>query len=87
MTTLNLVTSRFVLQSLLQELEEFDRDIPVARNIQVGDVADALTVVLADRRLLRLTTPHTPSSARAVRMARPLNRQASKSKSRVSRSA
>src|SRR5438309_162767 len=32
MTTPNLPTSRFVLQCLLQELEEFDRCIPVARS-------------------------------------------------------
>jgi len=42
MATQNLTTARFVLQSLLQELDAFDRDIPVARDIQVGDVADAL---------------------------------------------
>jgi hypothetical protein len=45
----SLVTSRYVLQSFLDELLEFDRDIPVARNIQVGDVADAL------HHLLRVT--------------------------------
>jgi hypothetical protein len=45
----SLATSRFVLQSFLDELDEFDRDIPVARNIQVGDIADAI------QHLLRLT--------------------------------
>jgi hypothetical protein len=62
MTTQNLTTARFVLQSLLQELEEFDHCIPVARHIQVGDVADALMVFLADRQILRLTTPNVPSA-------------------------
>lgn len=42
----NIVTSRFVLQAFLDELLEFDRDIPVARNVQVGDVADAVEHVL-----------------------------------------
>ena len=86
MTTFNLPTSRFVLQSLLQELEEFDRDIPVARNIQVGDVADALTVFLADRRLLRLTAPQARSANRAVRRPRAASRAPLKRKSRLSRS-
>jgi hypothetical protein len=87
MTPLNLATSRFVLQCLLQELEEFDRDIPVARNIQVGDVADALTVLLADRRVLRLTMQQAPSSGRAVRLPRPSSRRTCEDNVRVSRSA
>jgi hypothetical protein len=86
MTTPNLPTSRFVLQCLLQELEEFDRCIPVARNIQVGDVADALTAILTDRRVLRLTTSAS-SSGRAARLPRAAARQPSKRKSRLSRSA
>ncbi len=86
MTDLNLATSRFVLQCLLQELEEFDRDIPVARNIQVGDVADALTMLLSDRRLLRLTMPQS-APGRPARLPRPVSRRAADSKSRVSRSA
>ena len=81
MTTLNLPTSRFVLQALLQELEEFDRDIPVARSIQVGDVADALTVLLADRRLLQLTAP-ARSSAGPKRRPNAVGRPASARKSR-----
>jgi hypothetical protein len=87
MTTLNLATSRFVLQCLLQELEEFDRDIPVARNIQVGDVADALTVILTDRHLWRMSMPQASSSGRPVRLPRPSGRRASDDKVRVSRSA
>ena len=63
MTTQNLTTARFVLQSLLQELEAFDRCIPVAHDIQVGDVADALTVFMADRRILRLTAPSPRATA------------------------
>jgi hypothetical protein len=87
MTTPNLATSRFVLQCLLQELEQFDRDIPVARNIQVGNVADALTVLLADRRLWRLTMQQAPSSGRPVRLPRPSSRRACEDNLRVSRSA
>jgi len=85
MTTLNLTTSRFVLQCLLQELEEFDRCIPVASNLRVGDVADALTVLLADRRLLQLTAP-TRSPERPARRANAVNRRASKRRVRPTRS-
>jgi len=62
MTVENLTTARFVLQCLLEEIEHFDRCIPVACNVQVGDVADALTTVLNDRRLQRLTAPKTRSA-------------------------
>ena len=62
MTVENLTTARFVLQCLLDELEHFDRCIPVACNVQVGDVADALLTVLDDGRLLRLTAPKTRST-------------------------
>ena len=61
MTVENLTTARFVLQCLLEELEHYDRCIPVACNVQVGDVADALVTVLNDRRLRRLTAPKTRS--------------------------
>jgi hypothetical protein len=87
MTTQNLTTARFVLQSLLQELEAFDRDIPVARNIQVGDVTDALMAVLTDRQVLRLTMSHAQTSRRRMRMPRPEQPAAAKRKSRVSRTA
>jgi hypothetical protein len=58
----SIVTSRYVLQAFLDELLEFDRDIAVARNIQVGDVADALN------HLLRATAPATPADDRAGRL-------------------
>jgi hypothetical protein len=61
MTVQNLTTARFVLQCLQEELEEFDRCIPVAKNLQVGDVTDALVAILNDRQFLRLTTPPGPS--------------------------
>jgi hypothetical protein len=57
MTVQNLATARFVLQCLLEELEEYDRCIPVARNVQVGDVTDALLTVLSNRELQRLAMP------------------------------
>ena len=60
----NLTTARFVLQCLLDELEEYDRCIPVARNVQVGDVADALLTVLNDRELRRLSMPKVKASPR-----------------------
>ncbi len=66
MATQNLTTARFVLQCLLQEIEAFDRCIPVARDIQVGDVADALSAFLADRRILRLTVPNVPPAPHTV---------------------
>ena len=64
MSVQNLTTARFVLQCLHEELEEFDRCIPVARNLQVGDVADALAILLNDRKFLRLTMPELSSSRR-----------------------
>jgi hypothetical protein len=64
MTVENLTTARFVLQCLLDELEEYDHSIPVARNVQVGDVADALLTVLNDRRLNRLTAPKSRTAPR-----------------------
>ncbi len=85
MTTQNLTTARFVLQSLLQELEEFDRCIPVAHNIRVGDVTDALTVFMADRQILRLTVPSIRPAVRCSRPAQAARPAASKRKSRVSR--
>jgi hypothetical protein len=84
MTTQNLTTARFVLQSLLQELEAFDRCIPVAQNIRVGDVADALTVFMADRRILRLTMPDASPASRRRRRAQAVRPSASKRKTRVS---
>jgi len=82
----NLTTACFVLQCLHAELEEYDRDIPVAKNIQVGDVTDALVAVLSDRRIRRLTTPARPApqprrtpTSRAVAVA--------KRKARVTRTA
>lgn len=72
MTMQNMATARFVLQCLLEELEEYDRCIPVARNVQVGDVADALLTVLSDRELQRLAMPkkaRTAPSRRPVRRA------------------
>ena len=87
MSVQNLTTARFVLQCLLEELEEYDRCIPVARNVQVGDVADALLTVLNNRQLLRLTTPKARSSARPRRMPGAIRRGAAKRKPRVSRMA
>ncbi len=84
----SLPTSRFVLQTLLDELEEFDRDIPVAQNVQVGDVADALYSLLNNRQVLRLTMPHAPRSHRRLPAHQAgRNTKASKRKPCVSRSA
>jgi hypothetical protein len=85
MATQNLTTARFVLQSLLQELDAFDRDIPVARAIQVGDVADALSVFLADRQILRLTVPNVSPAHRRPRPAPAARSAAPKEQRRVSR--
>jgi hypothetical protein len=73
MTVQNLTTARFVLQCLHAELEEYDRCTPVARNIQVGDVTDALLAILNDRRILRLTMParSAPRRRRAAGGVRP----------------
>ncbi len=73
MTIQNLATARFVLQCLLDELEEYDRCIPVARHIQVGDVADALLAILSNRELQRLSMP---KRARAPMTRRPVRRRA-----------
>jgi len=86
MTVQNLTTARFVLQCLHEELEEYDRCIPVARNLQVGDVADALTVLLNDRKFLRLTVPEQ-ASPRRRRMPGALRGAIAKRKARVSRMA
>jgi hypothetical protein len=86
MTVQNLTTARFVLQCLHEELEEFDRCIPVARNLQVGDVADALAVLLNDRKFLRLTLPEQ-SSTRRRRMPDALHTAIAKRKARISRMA
>ena len=85
MTVQNLTTARFVLKCLLDELEEYDRCIPVARNIQVGDVADALSAFLADRRILRLTVPNVPPANRRSRPAPAARPVAPKRQPRVSR--
>jgi hypothetical protein len=83
MATQNLTTARFVLQCLLQEIEAFDRCIPVARDIQVGDVADALSVFLADRQILRLTVPNVPPANRRPRPAPAVRPAAPKGPRRV----
>jgi len=87
MTVENLATARFVLQCLLDELEHFDRCIPVACNVQVGDVSDALLTVLNDRRLLRLTAPKTRSAPPRRRAAVATRRKATRGKARVPRTA
>jgi hypothetical protein len=87
MTVENLTTARFVLQCLLDELEQYDRCIPVARNVQVGHVADALLIVLNDRRLERLTAPKTRSATRRRRMVVAAQRKATRGKARVTRTA
>ena len=87
MTVENLTTARFVLQCLLDELEAYERCIPVARNVQVGDVADALLTVLNDRRLLRLTTPKSRTAPQRRRMPAAARRKVARGKSRVSRTA
>ena len=84
MAAQNLTTARFVLQCLLQEIEAFDRGIPVARDIQVGDVADALSAFLADRRILRLTVPNACPAARRPRRPRVAPPVAAKERPRVS---
>jgi hypothetical protein len=87
MTVQNLTTARFVLQCLLDELEAYDRCTPVARNVQVGDVADALLIVLNDRQLLRLTAPKSRPAPRQRRLPAAARRKAAGGKSRVSRTA
>jgi hypothetical protein len=87
MTVQNLTTARFVLQCLLEEIEHFDRGIPVACNVQVGDVADALVTVLSDRRLHRLTAPKTRSAPGRRHAAVATRRKATRGKARVPRSA
>ena len=87
MTVENLTTARFVLQCLLDELEEYDRGISVARNVQVGDVADALLTVLNDRQLLRLTAPKARSARRRPPLPVTARRAMPEGKSRVSRMA
>jgi hypothetical protein len=87
MSVENLTTARFVLQCLLDELEHYDRCIPVAGNVQVGDVADALLTVLHDRRLLRLTAPKTRSTPRRRHAAVTARRKVTRGKARVPRSA
>ncbi len=86
MTVQNLTTARFVLQCLHEELEEFDRSIPVARNLQVGDVADALLAVLSNRQFLRLTMP-ARTSRRRGRPAAAVRPSVAKGQPRVSRRA
>jgi hypothetical protein len=87
MTVENLTTARFVLQCLLDELEAYDRCIPVARNVQVGDVADALLTVLNDRQLLRLTAPKSRSVPRRRRAPAQTRRKMPDGKRRASRTA
>lgn len=87
MTVENLATARFVLQCLLDELEAYDRCIPVARNVQVGDVADALLTVLNDRQLLRLTAPKSRSTPQRRRLPVSVQRNMPEGKRRVSRTA
>jgi hypothetical protein len=87
MTVENLTTARFVLQCLLDELEAYDRCIPVARNVQVGDVADALLIVLNNRQLLRLTAPKTRSATRRRPLPVSARRVATKDGARASRMA
>jgi hypothetical protein len=87
MTVENLTTARFVLQCLFDELEHYDRCIPVARDVQVGDVADALLTVLNDRRLLHLTEPKTRSTPARRRVAVAARRKAARGKVRVPRTA
>ncbi len=86
MTVQNLTTARFVLQCLHEELEEFDRCIPVARNLQVGDVADALLAVLSNRQFLRLTMPARTSRQRR-RLAAAVRPPVAKRRPRISRTA
>jgi hypothetical protein len=83
----NLTTARFVLQCLLDELEHYDRCIPVACNVQVGDVADALLTVLNDRRLERLTAPKTRLAPHRRQVVVSARRKATRGKTRVPRTA
>jgi hypothetical protein len=85
MTVQNLTTARFVLQCLLDELEEYDRCTPVARDVQVGDVADALLTILSDRELRRLSMPKIKASPRGRRMARSVRTVVAKQASRPAR--
>jgi hypothetical protein len=71
------------LQCLHGELEEYDRCIPVARNLQVGDVTDALAVLLNNREFLSLTVPNQPSPRRK-RTPGALRAAIAKRKARVS---
>ena len=87
MSVENLTTARFVLHCLLDELEHYDRCIPVACNVQVGDVADALLTVLNDRRLQRLTAPKTRATPRRRHAAVTARRKVTRGKARVPRSA
>ena len=87
MTVENLTTARFVLQCLLDELEHYERCIPVACNVQVGDVADALLTVLNDRRLQRLTAPKARATPRRRHVAVATRRKGTRGKARVPRSA
>jgi hypothetical protein len=87
MTVENLTTARFVLQCLLDELEAYDRCIPVARNVRVGDVADALLTVLNDRQLLRLTAPKTQPAPDRRHVPVAARRKVPGGKPRVSRTA
>jgi len=87
MTFENFTTARFVLQCLLDELEHYDRCIPVACNVQVGDVADALLTVLNDRRLQRLAAPKTRSTPRRHHVAVQARRKVTRGKARVPRTA
>jgi tRNA C32,U32 (ribose-2'-O)-methylase TrmJ len=87
MTVENLTTARFVLQCLLDELEAYDRCIPVARNVQVGDVADALLTVLNDRQLIRLTAPKSRSAPHRRRQPVSARRKVAEGKRRASRTA
>ena len=83
----NLTTARFVLQCLLDELKHYDRCIPVACNVQVGDVADALLTVLNDRRLKRLTAPKRRPASRGRPVAASARRKVTRGKARVPRRA
>ncbi len=87
MTVANLTTARFVLQCLLDELEHYDRCIPVAREVQVGDVADALLTLLNARRLQRRPAPKTRTPPRRRPVAVAGRRKAAGGKARVPRMA
>jgi hypothetical protein len=85
MAVQNMTTARFVLQCLLDELEEYDRCTPVARHVQVGDVADALLTVLNNRQFLRLSMPKVRSTPRRRRLATTARSVPPKQKERSSR--